>query len=160
MLRAEEGFEFKDPGLQALWPHARQYHVVEQVFELPLWKAQVLPMSAPGVHSDERLWRRYISSSMRGLLGIVLHPDWERARIHVILPSYLMPEGEMQLARCTAIWEATCANDSIEPTWIFETNRGTFADPELGFTLEGLRKGALRWKDFETDLDTDGRVKI
>ncbi len=160
MLRVEESFEFRDPILRALDPHMRQYHVVEQVFEWPLWIAKVLPMQERGTNPDARIWSRYVSSSMRGLLGIVLNPNWERMRIHVVLPGYMALDRELRLARCLAIWEAAATADGARTTWIFETDHGTFADPELGLDLGTVQKRAVRWRDFEADYDDKGRIKV
>ncbi|WP_445288673.1 hypothetical protein [Variovorax atrisoli] len=158
MLRVEDSFEFKDVALSVLSPQLRHYHVVEQVFERPLWITQVYPAADHEDAAGEACWRRFVSSSMKGLLGIVLNPEWDRVRVYAVLPGFMVQGDDLQLIRCSEIWEAVSIDPPSRPTWIFDTTIGTFADPEFGLELLSARRKSLRWKDFEGDWDAQGRM--
>jgi hypothetical protein len=160
MLRVEDCFEWRDSVLRARAPQCRQYHVVEQVFERPLWFARVLPMQELEPAGDLRCWRRYISSSTRGLLGIVTSPDWERAQVHVMLPDFMSAHGDVKLTRCTGIWDAVTTGGPARSTWVFETDCGAFTDPEFGLDLRAVRRDALCWRDCEADWDENGGLRL
>jgi len=159
MLRVEESFEVPDLVLRACTAPMRHYDVVEQVFERPLWIAHVLPMRGPAPEVSLTQWRRFVASSMRGLLGIVLNPQWDRVRVHAMLPSFMLGEQEIRLARCTEIWDASSLETPGRGTWIFDTECGVFADPEFCLELQEVRRESLQWRDFESDWDSDGRLK-
>ncbi|RSZ38216.1 MULTISPECIES: hypothetical protein [unclassified Variovorax] len=160
MLRVEDSFELRDSVLRARAPQFRQYHVVEQVFERPLWIARVLPMRELKPGGDAPRWSRYISSSTRGLLGIATNPDWERVQVHVVLPDFMCSHGAMKLARCITIWEAMSTAAPVRSTWVFDTDCGAFTDPEFGLDLRAVRRDALCWRDCEDDWDENGGLKL
>jgi hypothetical protein len=148
LLRARESYEFNDIGLRQLDPDARIYHMIEQVFELPLWSIRALPaLSANGDPSEarDRTWVRLLTASTEALLSIIRAPGWENIEVHVLLPAYMTAHGTMELARCNAIWHAYVASEPEQRTWVFETDKGSYADPEYGIQLEEVCKVGMLW---------------
>lgn len=105
-------------------------------------------------------WRRYVSSSVLGLLTIVRSPDWERVQVNVVLPSFMFAEGGLKLARCLRIWGAVTTGHPTRGTWVFDTDCGTFADPEFNLELRAVQQQSLYWKDCEDDWDETGSLKL
>lgn len=158
MLRVEKSFEIRNAMLDALAPHLKHFSVVEQVLERPIWIAHVMPMRSGAPDEEAPQWRRFISSSTHGLLGIVLNPIWDRVQVHGVLPAPTLGNRKLQLVRCTQVWDAVSVERPVRSSWIFVTTKGTFADPEFGLELRGVRRESLRWKDCERDWDARGRL--
>ena len=149
MFRSEQAFELTNPVLRALSPDVRQFHLVEQVFEVPLWSARVLPVRTADAGGDDRFWSRYLATRPDVILGVIAGKQWERAVLHVVLPGYMTKDGTLSLARCSALWEACSHSDEQHFTWLFETDLGSFVDPQYGVELNVSRKLDLRWRDAE-----------
>jgi len=126
MFRVQREFEFTDPGLSALAPGSRQFHVVEQVFDVPLWIARVLPVRVREARSLDgtRRWTRYLATRFEAALGIVAAKQWEQSQLLVLIPGYMTNDDAPKLARCWALWECHAMDDEDHilvvrnPVWI------------------------------------------
>jgi hypothetical protein len=148
MFRAEQRFEVEDPVLLSFAPDARQYHVVEQVLNLPLWRIEVMNSVKNGkyIKRNERMWDRYLISQTGATVEFANSRRLARVKISVIVPAYLTESGNSELTVCKSIWEACSLDDPKHRGWIFDTNLGSFADPHYGLELKNSKKIKAHWK--------------
>ncbi|UVH57179.1 hypothetical protein NWF24_30800 [Variovorax paradoxus] len=153
MFRVQEQFELVSSALSAMAPGVQHFHLVEQVFEVPLWLVKVRP-STPSIGERVR-WNCYLATRAADACGIVLSGQWAQSRVHVLLPGYMTADGMPTLARCDALWECCAIGRQEQISWLFETDHGLFIDPQdEEISLSSANK-TLRWKDFE-----NGRAEL
>lgn len=148
MFRVEQRFEVQDPVLLSFAPDARQYHIVEQVLDVPLWRVEVMNSVENGkyIKKNERAWEQYLISQTSAAVAFANSRKLAKTKISVILPAYLTKSGNSELAVCKSIWEACSLDDSKQLGWIFETNVGTFSDPQYGLEAKKSKKIQAHWK--------------
>jgi hypothetical protein len=148
LLRAEEQFEFEDAMFSKAFPGTRQYHVFQQVFNVPLWIVDFFPIDqSNGLIGNPQRWSRQLTSSVQGLMSIQLASSSRRAQVRALLPAHTSPRGDIQLVRCSAIWNAHPLDDPEESTWLIETDHGPIADHELGLDPKDIIRTSLHWND-------------
>ena len=141
----------------------QQFHIVEQCFNVPLWHIQVLPKAIG--EDDFQRWNCYLAARASDALGILRGQCWERTKLHVVLPQYLTRTASIAMARCSALWECRVNGQSNSVALMFDTNLGSFVDPEFELLeTASVQRTAVRWMDSEIvgmDLrapgDGDGR---
>lgn len=147
MFRADSRFEiYVPPFLEQDGVESKQFQLVEQCFNVPLWHVQVLPRKEDA--GDFQRWSCYLVARACDALGVLLNQKWESTRLHVVLPQYMTRTDSISMARCTALWECEVGDQTGQVAWLFETNIGSFVDPEFEI-LEpaSVRRIAARWTD-------------
>jgi hypothetical protein len=82
-------------------------------------------------------------------LGVLLGQQWERVKLHVVLPEYMTRTNSIKMSRCTALWECS-VGDELQVAWQFDTTLGSFVEPEFGeLDVSRVRKREIRWRDPE-----------
>lgn len=150
MFRVDNHFEvYTPPFLNEEDVDVRHFRLVEQCFNVPLWHVQVLPRVA----KDEfQRWSCYLVVRAGDALGILVGQQWERVKVHVVLPEYMTRTSSIKMLRCTALWE--CLSRDQQVALQFETVIGSFIDPEVGeFDLSKLKGRKIRWRDPEIEGD-------
>lgn len=150
MFRVDSRFEIYMPSfLNDESVDVRQFRLVEQCFNVPLWHVQVLPRVA----KDEfQRWSCYLAVRAGDALGILVGQQWERVKVHVVLPEYMTRTSSIEMPRCTALWE--CVTWDQQVAWQFDTVMGSFVDPDVGeFDLSRVKRRKIRWRD--PDLEDD-----
>jgi hypothetical protein len=145
MFRADSRFEIHiPPFLEKEEGQSRQFQLVEQCFNVPLWHIQVLPRKMND--DDFQRWSCYLVARACDALQVLLSQEWEGVRLHVVLPQYMTDLDSISLARCTALWECEVDKRAGQPAWLFETDIGSFVDPEFE-TLDptSVKKTERRW---------------
>jgi hypothetical protein len=148
MFRVEQRFEVQDPVLLSFAPDARQYHIVEQVLDVPLWRVEVMNSVENGkyIKKNERVWEQYLISQTSAAVAFANSRKLAKTKISVIVPAYLTQSRNPELAVCKSIWEACALDDSKHLGWIFETSIGTFSDPQYGLEIKNSKKIKAHWK--------------
>ena len=161
MFRANSRFELPIPQfLQEPGFTERQFVLVEQCLNVPLWHLQLMPKTLPG--SDEmQCTTLFLATQVEEVLE-VLAVDWASSKVHILLPDYMGKSDSPALARCQAIRECRVSKRDPRPRWLFETDAGSFADPtqDDGVDLKKLKKFALRWQAAENETQTPGPVPV
>jgi hypothetical protein len=126
----------------------QQFHLVEQCFNVPLWHIQVLP---PATKPDDfQRWSCFLVARTVDAIGFLQGNQWEKAMLHVVLPMYMTRTDSIAMARCTAIWECLVEEQSGQVALVFDTNLGSFADPDVGLLeTTSMKKIAAKWMDPE-----------
>ncbi|MET3384191.1 hypothetical protein [Variovorax paradoxus] len=157
MFRVQGQFELANSVLNAMAPGIQHFHLVEQVFEVPLW---IIKVRQPASFGEEQpRWTRFLATRAADACGIATSMQWERSRVHVLLPGYMTTHGMPVLARCAALWECSAADDVGRITWLFETDLGPFVDPQDEVPLNKAEKSTLRWKDLDS-CSAEGHATI
>jgi hypothetical protein len=148
MFRVEQRFEVQDPLLLSFAPDTRQYHIVEQVLDVPLWRVDVMNSVENGkyIKKNERVWDQYLISQTGATVEFANSRRLAKTKISVILPAYLTKSGNSELAICKSIWEACSLDDPKHLGWIFETSIGSFSDPQYGLEVKNSKKIKSHWK--------------
>lgn len=144
MFRVDDKFRIGTPTVfQSTGSVVQGFRAVEQCFDLPLWHIHVLPFASDSDESSR--WIRMLTSSAVDALDILLG-KWQAVKVNILIPEYLSCGGEMQFARCSALWECRGPDGDDMPVWLFETDQGTFIDPEFDLLQPNkVDRLALRW---------------
>lgn len=147
MFCTDSRFEvYVPPFLEEGEAHIRQFQLVEQCFNVPLWHIQVLPRKE--AEDDFQRWSCYLVARACDALGVLLGQKWEQVKLHVVLPQYMTRTDSIAMARCTALWECEVGDQEGQIAWLFETDIGSFMDPEFEFLDSArVKKVAARWTD-------------
>ncbi|MET3479459.1 hypothetical protein [Variovorax atrisoli] len=145
MFRVDSRFEiYMPPFLQNEGAELRQFHLVEQCFNVPLWLVQVLPRVAEG---EFQRWSCYLAMRAGDAFGILAGQRWERAKLHVVLPEYMTQTPSIKMSKCTALWECN-VGENRQVAWQFDTALGSFIDPEFGeLDISTVKTREIRWRD-------------
>lgn len=147
MFRVDSRFEIHiPPFFEGDDQTLKQFHLVEQCFNVPLWHIQVLPQAVE--KDDFQRWSCYLVTRATDALGVLRGQQWEGVVLHVVLPKYMTRTDSIAMARCTAIWECRVAGKSDQVVLLFDTPLGAFVDPEFDLLdASSVSKVAVRWID-------------
>lgn len=157
MFRVDSRFEIHmPPFLESESAELRQFHLVEQCFNVPLWHVQVLPRAA---EDELQRWSCYLVVRAGDALGILVGQQWERVKLHVVLPEYMTRTNSIKMSRCTALWECR-TGEKGKVAWQFDTALGSFIDPEFGeFDVSRVMRRQIRWRDPDTANDSGEHIE-
>lgn len=142
MFFLQECFEVERHAvLRAAEPDLRQYRIVEQCLNLPLWRMEVLPHAEPGGASP--LWRTLIAGTTDDALDVLLSGEWQRVRVNVVLPAYVTQSTESTYAICTAIW--SCRDNEGRVGRQLVTDQGAFLEFPDEIDSETTRRTRQLW---------------
>jgi len=146
MFRVDSRFEIHiPPFLYDEEPPLRQFQVVEHCFNVPLWYVRVLPRIT--AEDDFQQWHCFLVVRAKDAIDILASQLWEGVKVHVLLPEYMTASGSMALTRCTSLWECETLQKSGRLVWLFETDLGSFVDPEFDeLEPSQFKKRAMRWQ--------------
>ena len=150
MFRVRGEFEFVNSVPSALGPGIQHFHLVEQVFEVPLWIIKVRPSASFG--EEPTRWTRFLATRAVEACAIAAGPQWGQSEVHVLLPGYMTAQSNPVLTRCAEFWECSAADDDRLISWLFETDLGPFVDPQDEVSLDDAKRTTLRWQDSGYDL--------
>lgn len=89
-------------------------------------------------------------------LGILVGQQWERVKLHVVLPEYMTGTNSIKMSRCTALWECR-TGEKGQVAWQFDTALGSFIDPEFEeFDVSRVMRRQIRWRDPDIANDSGG----
>lgn len=147
MFRVDNRFEvYVPPFFEQDGAGVRQFQLVEQCFNVPLWHIQVLPRKR--AEDDFQRWSCYLVARACDALGVLLGQKWEQVKLHVVLPQYMTRGDSLKMARCTALWECEVSGQEGLIAWSFDTDIGSFVDSEFEpLDPARVKKVAARWTD-------------
>lgn len=149
MFRVDSRFEIHIPPFPGDEDHKlQQFHFVQQCFNVPLWHIEVRPKAVG--NDDYPRWTCFLAARASDALGILMGQSWESTKLHVVLPHYITRTASIAMARCSALWECRINSQDNATALMFDTNLGSFVDPELGLLeTTSVQRVAVRWRDSE-----------
>ena len=144
MLQVDERFEITIPAFGPEDAHMRRFHWAELCMDAPLWYIGVLPSKAI---DGMQLWSRYLATRAADAAAILANQPWEATRLHVLLPGYMTEQGELEFARCSALWQCRALPGHDQTLWLFESDQGTHVEPTNGIDVANVVRSRLHWQD-------------
>lgn len=130
---------------QWLFPSARNYRYVEQVFKVPLWYIETL--SDEGLTGSGGLWNRYIASSPGAAFAAIQAHGSAKVIVHVLLPGYMTQQSDPILTRCRMLWRCRVIENREHEAISFVTDQGEFVDDQDAVELNEIERLELIWQE-------------